>query len=198
VVGPSALDDAGQVLARIDATGELGGFARAVIDGALALLAGDAALARERLGEALAMGESLDGRRTMTMPALVCLFMGDFARARRIAAGAVARLRDDARLADLAGTLTLLAGVQVGARLVSEAATSVAEALVGSSSSRRWPRPSPTWLRRPRRPRPRPRWPSTRGCRAYGCGADDAALGRDRRKTACDGWRAAYTDARRA
>jgi hypothetical protein len=144
------------------------------------------------------MGESLDGRRTMTMPALVCLFMGDFARARRIAAGAVARLRDDARPADLAGMLTLLAGVQVGARLVSEAATSgrrdplrviqlteVAAAIAYLAS----PAASATTATA---------LAVDEGMQGLRLRSHDAALGRDRRKPACDGWRAAYTDARRA
>jgi DNA-binding CsgD family transcriptional regulator len=124
-----ALADVDQLLERIQAHGRLVRFGRAVIDGAFALLAGDAARARERLGEALALGDVVEGGRSMVLPAFVRLFMGDFVGARDVAARATAALREQGSLAPRAGLLPMLASTEIAARLAREAATTVTEGL---------------------------------------------------------------------
>jgi DNA-binding CsgD family transcriptional regulator len=124
-----ALADVDRVLAGIETDSDLGRFGQAVIDGAFALLARDAELAHDRLSAALAVGDVTDQGRSTIMPAFVCLFIGDFTRASEVARRAIAGLRELGTVAPLAGSLPLLAAAEIGARLVREAAATVAEGL---------------------------------------------------------------------
>jgi DNA-binding CsgD family transcriptional regulator len=124
-----ALADVDQIMQRIETGSDLCRFGRAVIDGAFALNARDAALARERLEEALRLADTIDSGRSMVMPAFVGLFIGDFARATEFGRRAIAWLREHGSVTPLAGTLPLLAGAEISARLVRDATTTVAEGL---------------------------------------------------------------------
>jgi DNA-binding CsgD family transcriptional regulator len=117
-----ALDEIGEA-------GAFGVFGHALVEGASALLEGEQVCARERLEEAIVVGQELGSGRLTSMPAFVCLFTGDFARASSIATRAVADLRDQGALAVLVGNLTFLAGAQTAARDIKAAATTAPEAL---------------------------------------------------------------------
>jgi DNA-binding CsgD family transcriptional regulator len=124
-----ALADVDRLVESIQTGGDTVRFGRGVIDGAFALLAGDATLARERLGDALAVSDAVDNGRSAIMPAFVCLFMGDFTRATEVARRAIAGLRELGMVAPLAGSLPLLAGAEIGARLARDASATVAAGL---------------------------------------------------------------------
>jgi DNA-binding CsgD family transcriptional regulator len=124
-----ALADIDQAVGPIPATTTVSEFGHAVIDGALALQAGDVVVARERLGAALALGDVFPGGRSSALPSFVNLFMGDFPRAMEVARRAVARLRNEGSVTILAGTLPLLAGAVINARHARDADATVAEGL---------------------------------------------------------------------
>jgi DNA-binding CsgD family transcriptional regulator len=124
-----ALADVDRVMEGIASSSEIGRFGRGIVDGAFAVLAGDAALAHERLSDALAVSHVVDHGQSAIMPAFGWLFMGDFIRATQAARHGIARLREMGSVAPLAGSLPLLAGAEIGARLVRDAAATVAEGL---------------------------------------------------------------------
>jgi DNA-binding CsgD family transcriptional regulator len=65
----------------------------------------------------------------MALPSFVALFMGDFPRAKEVARRSVARLRTEGSITPLAGTLPLLAGAEINARLARDAEVTVADGL---------------------------------------------------------------------
>jgi DNA-binding CsgD family transcriptional regulator len=123
------LADIDRAIAPIDAHSAAGEFGRAVIDGALALLAGDVATAGTRLRAALSLGDVFPTGRSMALPSFVCLFAGDFAGAVEAARRAIARLRNEGSVTILAGTLPLLAGAEINARLARDAEATADEGL---------------------------------------------------------------------
>jgi DNA-binding CsgD family transcriptional regulator len=124
-----ALSDVERAIEPIRAGTKVSEFGRAVIDGALALVADDVVAARERLGAALALDDVFASGRSMAMPSFVWLFVGDFPRAADAARRAIARLRNEGSVTILAGTLPLLAGAEINARLARDAEATVAEGL---------------------------------------------------------------------
>jgi DNA-binding CsgD family transcriptional regulator len=124
-----ALADVERAIEPIQANTTVSEFGRAVIEGSLALLAGDAVAAGERLGAALALGDVFASGRSMAMPSFVCLFVGDFPGAMEAARRAIAKLRNEGTVTILAGTLPLLAGAEINARQVRGAEATVAEGL---------------------------------------------------------------------
>jgi DNA-binding CsgD family transcriptional regulator len=122
-------EDGQRTLERIDTDSTIGRFARAVIDGLSALFEGDTALAGARLAEALEVGASLDGQRTIAMPIFVWGIIGDWPHAREVAARVVSRLRVESTLPGLAGSLPLLAYTELAERRVRAAQASVTEGL---------------------------------------------------------------------
>jgi DNA-binding CsgD family transcriptional regulator len=124
-----ALADADRLVESIQANSDVVQFGRAVIDGAFALLSGDQAVAHDHLRAALAVSDAVGTGRSAIMPAFVWLFMGDWARATEVARRAVAGLRELGMVAPLAGSLPMLAGAEIGARLARDAAATVEEGL---------------------------------------------------------------------
>jgi len=124
-----ALAGADRVVEAITTQTNLARFGQAAIDGAFALLTGDMALARERFGDALAVGDVVSSGRSKALPAFVWMFVGDFPRAREASLHATAALRSEGSVTPLVGTLPLLAGAEIAARMVREAAATLAEGL---------------------------------------------------------------------
>jgi DNA-binding CsgD family transcriptional regulator len=124
-----ALADVDVILERIAGESEMRLFGQAVVDGAFALLRGDSARAGERLSDALSFDHIFDSGRSVIMPSFVHLFVGDFARAAEVARRGIGSLREEGVVAPLAGSLPLLAGAEIAARLAREATATVAEGL---------------------------------------------------------------------
>jgi DNA-binding CsgD family transcriptional regulator/tetratricopeptide (TPR) repeat protein len=124
-----ALADADRLVEGIGTGSDTVRFGRGVIDGAFALLDGEAKLGGERLRDALAASGAVDNGRSGIMPAFVWLFLGDFTRATEVARRAITALRDLGMVAPLAGSMPLLAGAEIGARLARDASTTVADGL---------------------------------------------------------------------
>jgi DNA-binding CsgD family transcriptional regulator len=119
-----ALADVDRLVEGIETGSDTVRFGRGVIDGAFALLDGDAKLGGERLRDALAASDAVDNGRSGIMPAFVWLFLGDFTRATEVTG-----LRDLGMVAPLAGSMPLLAGAEIGARLARDASATVADGL---------------------------------------------------------------------
>src|SRR5262245_37312607 len=121
--------EAQRTLGRIETDSDLGRFARAVTDGLSALFAGDTARAGVQFDEALEIGASLEGLRTVAFPVFVRAIKGDWPRAREAAVRMIARLRSDGVLAGLVGALPLLSFTEIAERRVRAAEASVHEGL---------------------------------------------------------------------
>ncbi|HKE78930.1 MAG TPA: helix-turn-helix transcriptional regulator, partial [Solirubrobacteraceae bacterium] len=121
--------EAQRTLGRIETDSDLGRFARAVTDGLSALFAGDTARAGVQFDEALEIGASLEGLRTVAFPVFVRAIKGDWPRAREAAVRMIARLRTDGVVAGLVGALPLLAFTEVAERRVRAAEATVHEGL---------------------------------------------------------------------
>jgi DNA-binding CsgD family transcriptional regulator len=106
----SGMADAHAALESIRGGGARRGFLQSMLDGAAALLRGDASLAGDLLKEALERADHLRADMVVTRTAgLVGMWIADFTPARDRFARVVAELRATGSLTDLAGTLPLLA-----------------------------------------------------------------------------------------
>jgi len=99
-----------QVLDQIPSGGSRREFLRTLLDGAQAVLDGDAALGRERLSAAMRIEASLDGDPVMaTMAGMFGLWITDYPSARDRFARIVAQHRAEGSITGLAGALFFLA-----------------------------------------------------------------------------------------
>jgi DNA-binding CsgD family transcriptional regulator len=106
----SGVPDAHAALQRIRGGGGRREFMQAMLDGAMALLSGDASLAGERFDEALQKADNLETDPVVTRIAgLIGQWTADFPPARDRFARVVAQYRAAGSLTELAGTLPLLA-----------------------------------------------------------------------------------------
>jgi DNA-binding CsgD family transcriptional regulator len=110
----NGVTQARQVLDRVRGGGARHLFLRTLLDGARALLDGDAALGRERLGDAMQIETHLGGDPAMaTMAGLFGLWVADYPPARDRFARIVAQRRAEGSLTGLTGALFFLAASEL-------------------------------------------------------------------------------------
>jgi DNA-binding CsgD family transcriptional regulator len=108
----------------IAASGPLGDFARALLAGATEILDGSPATAGERFREAIEIGKTFDGARSMVLNSFIYAFVGDWSRSRAVSARVIEQARVQGSAANLAGISPLLGLGQLGeGRLAAAAAT---------------------------------------------------------------------------
>jgi DNA-binding CsgD family transcriptional regulator len=118
-----------RVLDGMDTSGPQGRFARALIEGAAAVLAGDVEAAGARLSEAFELGEGFTEGRMQVLNTFVGAFLGDYPGARRVSERGVALARAEGSLASMAGVFPLLVLCQLGEGRIAAAIASTAEGL---------------------------------------------------------------------
>jgi hypothetical protein len=123
------IDEVEPALDAIEAPGEYGRFARALMAGARAILADQSVAAGKRFYEAIEIGSGFDAYRTMALNAFVYLFVGDYARSRAVSARWLEFARLRGSVAGLVGTYPLLVIAQVGEGRLAAAAAGVEEGL---------------------------------------------------------------------
>lgn len=122
-----ALNEASSLLKQIGGEGPLISFARLLFGGMGAVLDGDSARGGRLLAEAIGVGETFDGDRTMGMNAFPNAMRGDYPASRRTSEAAVARARQRGSLAGVSGVFPLVAVGELGEGRLAAAAATIAE-----------------------------------------------------------------------
>jgi DNA-binding CsgD family transcriptional regulator/tetratricopeptide (TPR) repeat protein len=122
---PELLDE----LDRIGAEGEVARFTRFFLQAGEALLAGDAALARDRFRAAREVGAGLRQGRPQVLNAFVCGLTGDYPEVRRVTTETIAGQRAQGSLSSFVGIFPLLAIAEVYDGRLGAALAATAEGL---------------------------------------------------------------------
>jgi len=123
------ITDTRRAIDGVRAAPELQACMRAFVDGATLLVAGDPAGARPRLEEAVEAGTRFGRDPLLAVAGLVCLYVGDAARARDLFAAGMAERRTRGSSAELAGLIPLLVAADVMDRRLAAAVAGIDEGL---------------------------------------------------------------------
>jgi DNA-binding CsgD family transcriptional regulator len=113
----------------IEAPGELGSFARALLAAITNVLDGSAEAAGGRFAEAIEIGKGFESGRPMIFNAFVYAFVGDYSGSRMVSARAIEDARARGSVASLIGAYPLLGLGQLGEGRFSAAVAGIEEGL---------------------------------------------------------------------
>jgi DNA-binding CsgD family transcriptional regulator len=126
---PEAVAAAVEILPEFDTTGVQGRFTRGFIEGAAAVLAGDAATGGARLTETFEIGEAFTEGRQQGLNAFTAAFLGDYPGCRRVMEEALASSRRLGSVSGNVGGFTVLVMGQLGEGRLAAAQTTIEEGL---------------------------------------------------------------------
>jgi DNA-binding CsgD family transcriptional regulator/tetratricopeptide (TPR) repeat protein len=122
--------DARRAIARIDSDDGAYRFVSAFLDGATALLDGEAAVAGRLLAQANAIADGLEGEGLLSLHGLTNVYVADFPHARECFEDHVAKTRAAGLIADVTGVSPLVANVDVWERRAATAEATIAEGML--------------------------------------------------------------------